>query len=292
MKSGTPSRTSEGTTAVRAREMRKPAAERICHDPYAEHFLGPFHLALRRYPWIARPYGWFKEWSCPGLRGGILARTRFIDERVMAALAEGVEQLVILGAGYDSRGYRLIEPCHGTAVYEVDHPATQQAKVSKVREVLGAPPAHVSFVPIDFCRDNMAQRLAEAGYRRDKKTLFIWEGVIYYLPASAVEASLAFVAQNSGSGSSIVFDYFPRAVIDGSFPGKEARSLARFVEKLGEPFIFGIDDDEIEQFLRDRGFEEIEVTTSKACKEAWFTGSNAKMNVSEMFRFVHARHFC
>jgi methyltransferase (TIGR00027 family) len=292
VKTGRQSRTSQGTTAVRAREMRKPAAERICHDPYAEHFLGPFFQTLRRYPLAGRFYSWIRELACPGLRGGILARTRYIDERLAAALAEGVEQLVILGAGYDSRAYRSVGPEDRVAVFEVDHPATQQAKIARVREVLRGIPDHVTFVPVDFCRDDLGRCLCAAGYQRDKKTLFIWEGVVYYLTADAVDASLSFVTGNSGPGSSIIFDYFPRSVIDGSCRTREARGLVRLVKRWGEPLLFGIEDREIAGFLSARGFPEFEVVSAAACKEAWFHGCNRSIRVPEFFRFVHARHFC
>ena len=93
MKSGTPSRTSEGATAVRPREVGRPPADRICHDPYAEFFLGPFYQALRKYQLLGKSYGWLREWLCPGLRGGILARARYIDERLATSLRDGIEQL-------------------------------------------------------------------------------------------------------------------------------------------------------------------------------------------------------
>ena len=291
MKTGKPSRTSEGNTAVRAREMRRPPAERICHDPYAEHFLGPFHRALRKYPLLGLAYGWLGQYRYPGLRGGILARARYIDERLATALDEGVEQLVILGAGNDTRAYRLGAKVGELKVFEVDHPSTQQAKTVKLRTLFGKIPPHVAYVPVDFCRDDLGRRLGAAGYHPGKKTLFIWEGVIYYLDAAAVDTLLNFVTGNSGSGSSIIFDYFPPSVIDGSSEHKEARNLRKRVSRYGEPFTFGIDDGEIERFLHDRGFHELEVVGTAACKQAWFHGVNESMKVSEMFRFVHARHF-
>lgn len=290
MKTDRPSRTSEGTTAVRAREMRRPPEERICHDPFAVHFLSPFYRKLRRYPWLGRAYGWMRDRLCPGLRGGILARTRYLDEAVSKALADGIEQLVILGAGYDSRAYRLVRPEHRVTVFEVDHPATQLLKLAKLRELFTELPAHVRYVPVDFCRDHLATCLAGSGYRRDARTLFLWEGVIYYLTAEAVDATLRFVTGNSGTGSTIVFDYFPREVASGASSAKEARRLWRIVKRAGEPFLFGIDDDEIEPFLRERGFSQIEVVQASNCKEAWFRGINDKIPVSDMFRLVQARH--
>jgi methyltransferase (TIGR00027 family) len=272
--------------------MRKPAADRICHDPYAAHFLAPFFQTLRRFPRLGRLYGWMREQICPGLRGGILARTRYIDERLAVELAGGVEQLVILGAGYDSRPYRSLGAGDAVAVFEVDHPATQEVKAAKVRELFGTIPDHVTFVPVDFCRDDLGHCLSRGGYRPGRKTLFIWEGVTYYLTAEAVDATLGFVTRNSGRGSSIIFDYFPRSVIDGTCRTREARGLVKLVERMGEPFRFGIEDHELRQFLSARGFGDFEVISASACKEAWFHGRNRSIRVPEYFRFVHARHFC
>ncbi|RNC66641.1 MAG: class I SAM-dependent methyltransferase [Desulfuromonadales bacterium] len=291
MIAGRPSRTSEGNTAVRAREMRKPAADRICSDPFAPHFLSPFFLQLRRHPLIGKAYGWLVDRRCPGLRGGILARTRYIDERTTACLGKGIEQLIVLGAGNDSRGYRLVEPGGGVRVFEVDHPATQAAKREKVMELFGGIPAHVTFVPVDFCRDDLRSRLREAGYDRDRKSLFIWEGVIYYLTAAAVDDTLNFVAHCSGDGSSIIFDYFPLSVIDGTCKRKESINMRRRVARMGEPFLFGIRDEEIGQFLRERGFQHLEIIDSSACKDAWFHGVNEAVKVTDIFRFVHATHY-
>lgn len=287
MKTDKPSRTSEGTTAVRAREMRRPAGERICHDHFAPHF-----LTLREYPLLGKAFGWLYEKRCPGLRGGILARTRYIDERMTMCLGDGVGQLVILGAGYDSRAYRLAAPPADVTVFEVDHPATQAVKVAKLRKLFDPLPEHVVFVPVDFCTDDLADRLAASGYDRTKKTLFIWEGVTYYIPAAAVDSTLAFVANNSTPGSSIVFDCFPRSVADGSSTLREARSMHRFLKRHGEPLLFGLDPEEIEPFLRTRGFERVEIMSPTACKQAWFHNVNATIPISEMFRFVHATHFC
>lgn len=290
MRAGRPSLTSDGNTAVRAREMRKPAEERICSDPFAPHFLSPFFMRLRRHPWLGKAYGWLAERRCPGLRGGILARTRYIDERTTACLADGIGQLVILGAGNDSRGYRLVEPGSGVRVFEVDHPATQAVKCEKVRNLFGAIPPHVTFVPVDFCRDDLHRRLDESGYEPDRKTLFIMEGVIYYLTAAAVDDTLRFVTHCSASGSSIVFDYFPLPVINGTCTRKESINMRRRVAGMGEPFLFGIRDEEIEEFLRERGFRQFEITDSSACKEAWFHGANGAIRVTDIFRFVHAAH--
>lgn len=288
MITGQPSRTAESTAAFRAREALKPEAERVCSDPLARHFIGPFYIAMRRHPWLGRIFRRLGESRFPGLGGAILARTRYIDDHTKACLDRGVRQLVILGAGYDTRAYRLVRPEQGARVFEVDHPATQAFKITKLREALGTIPAHVEFVAVDFDRDDLAHRLLAAGYDRSCRTLFIWEGVSYYLDVDAVDRTLAFVARNCTSGSVLLFDFFPRAVIDGTSARKEAISLRKIVKERGEPFRFGLDDAEVVPFLRARGFEPLEMIAAAACKDAWFHGANRAVEVSDIFRLVHA----
>lgn len=288
MVTGKPSKTAESAAAFRAREALKPEGERVCSDPLARHFIGPFYLAMGRFPWLAR---WFRgrgEKRFPGLGGAIVARTRYIDEHTVTCLASGVRQVVILGAGYDTRAYRLLAPAQGVKVFEVDHPATQTLKLAKLREVLGNIPGHVEFVPVDLGRDDLAKRLVEAGYDRGSRTLFIWEGVSYYLPAAVVDRTLAFIARHSAAGSAVLFDFFPRSVIDGTSRRKEAIALRKAVQDRGEPLLFGLDDAEVVPFLRARGLETLEVVGAAACKDAWFHGASANTAVSDIFRFAHA----
>lgn len=288
MNTATPSKTAETAAAFRAREAQKPEQDRVCNDPLARHFIGPFFIALGRHRWLGRVFRWLGESQFPGLGGAVLARTRYIDQHTTACLGNGIRQLVILGAGYDTRAYRLVDPAQGVRVFEVDHPATQAVKLAKLREVLDPVPVHVQFVALDFGRDELAQRLIDAGYDPAQRTLFIWEGVSYYLSAAAVDQTLAFMARHSGVGSAVLFDFFARAVIDGTSRRKEAISLRTRLKQRGEPLLFGIDDNELVPFLRERGFETLEVVGAAACKDAWFHGSNRQTPVSDIFRFAHA----
>jgi methyltransferase (TIGR00027 family) len=156
----------------------------------------------------------------------LVARERYIDDYLQAALDDGLEQLVILGTGYDSRACRF-ERLKDCKVFEVDHPATQQAKIVKLKKILGALPAHVVFVPIDFETQTLEQRLVECGYNEHKKTLFIWQGVTQYLTPEAVDSTLAFVASHSGQGSSIIFDYMYSSLLDGMVKRGEVNSMQR-----------------------------------------------------------------
>ncbi len=118
--------------------------------------------------------------------GFLVARERHVDEYLRTCLAEGIEQLVILGAGYDARAYRFKLELRGVRAFEVDHPATQQAKLKRLQHVLGRMPAQVVYVPVDFNTQTLGEQLAACGYDERLKTLFIWQGVTHYLTPEAV----------------------------------------------------------------------------------------------------------
>jgi methyltransferase (TIGR00027 family) len=132
-------------------------------------------------------------------------RTRAIDNAVRDAIAAGARQLVILGAGYDGRAWRMSELA-GVNVFEVDHPATQTAKRAHAGE-LPAPNGIVRFVPIDFERDSLDAVLRRAGHDRSSPTCWIWEGVVMYLTRDAMRATLADIARRSAAGSTLIVNY-------------------------------------------------------------------------------------
>src|SRR5262249_33733695 len=156
-------------------------------DDLAPEFLDlRFRWALRlsRLPLIGRIVPWsFIDGHWSGSRGTVVVRTRYIDDALTAALRSGAEQVVILGAGVDSRACR-VPGIVGTRVFEVDHPMTQAAKKRVIARRLGALPGHVTFVPIDFSTHTLDRVLPAAGFRPDARTFFICEGVTHYLSAA------------------------------------------------------------------------------------------------------------
>ena len=177
---------------------------------------------------------WDAERIAPGVPGEVIGRTRYIDDRLRACIDEGIGQLVILGAGLDSRAHRFEELKGGVKVFELDYPATQEVKVRRVRKLFGRLPDGVAYIPIDFDRDDLGEKLFESGYDGDLKTFFIWEGVTYYLTARAVDATLDFIARDSGEGSSIIFDYIFRSVLDGHSDVKQLNRVLKAYELLAE----------------------------------------------------------
>jgi methyltransferase (TIGR00027 family) len=272
MKQNQSSLTAAGIAIVRALESEKPAGERICYDPYARHFAGAgLYYAVKFFTALG-----YAAWRGPGVWEFLAARDRYIDDYLEACLAEGLEQLVILGAGYDARAYRFEALKTGVKVFEVDHPATQAVKLRKLAAIFGAPPARVTYVPIDFDRETLAGRLFECGYNEGLKTLFIWQGVTFYLTAQAVDDTLAFVAGHSGPGSSIIFDFIDATLLGGAPRHGEVSSMRRYRGLTGEGLAFGIPIATIESFLADRGFTQVKTTDHIALEKAYYSGSRPR----------------
>ena len=245
-----------GVAALRVLETRLPADERLFGDAYAADFVPAWLMCLLRRPRVVNAIMKRRERLVPGIRTMLLCRTRCLDDMLAAAIADGVDQVVILGAGFDSRGYR-IDGVERTQVYEVDHPPTQALKLERLRQRGRAIPSNVTFVPVDFETDDLETTLTEAGFRLDLKTFFIWEGVTQYITAEAVNNTLRFVAK-SAAGSTIAFTYIRQDVVDGTGVSEAFRKLLRRGETSGEPWIFGIAPAALEAFLRERGLELVE----------------------------------
>jgi methyltransferase (TIGR00027 family) len=288
IQSDIPSRTAEGIARARARETSRPEGERLFFDPFAHHFLSRRMRLIAWIPPLRALLRWRNRRILPGMFGGLVARTRYIDDYLLASLKKGVEQVVILGAGYDARAYRFQEVRKLSKVFEVDRPATQQVKMRIIHRVLGGLPEHVTFVPVRFHSENLGAKLLQNGYRTDRKTLFIWEGVSMYLSAEAVDVTLAFIAGQSAPGSSVIFDYFPPSVADGTCPFSEAKTLRKMVHRYGEMVCFGIEPAAIENFLAQRGFHRIRGISAEECKRIYFRGAYADLPVSRLFHFVYA----
>jgi methyltransferase (TIGR00027 family) len=276
--------TAAGIAIARGVESEKPEEERICYDPYARRFV-PGWMYLTVAFFIKSGYA---EWRGPGVVGFIVARDRYIDDVLHDFLNKGVQQLVILGAGYDSRAYRFNKLKDQIKVFEVDHPASQTDKKAKVKAVFGTIPEHVIYVPVDFNTQTLEGCLPESGYDPDLKTLFIWQGVTMYLTAEAVDNTLKFVLQHSAPGSAIVFDYVYRQVLDGVQKHSEITNMRRYRFMTGEGLTFGINEGAVEAFLKKRGFSQVRDIDSIGLKQAYFTGNNARRKIASGYGIVVA----
>lgn len=225
----------------RAVETAQPPSRRLFEDRYATDFLtGPLRMVaqLAPLPLFGRAVTWVLDVGWPRTRSSGVVRTRFIDDLVCRSLRAGAAQLLLLGAGFDSRAYRLAE-AHNVAVFEVDHPATQAAKRARLAERAGGVPAQVHFVPVDFERDDLETALCSAGYAAALPSVVVWEGVVSYLSSAAVDQNFTLLGRLTAPGSRLIFTYVDKGAIDGSVAFDEARRWRQWVRLSGEPFIFG-----------------------------------------------------
>jgi methyltransferase (TIGR00027 family) len=294
MKEGKASRTADVTLVVRAIEMLRPENERVCNDPYSISFLGGIYSIIAKIRFLIPArllinlLESYLERISPGGIGTLWARNRCIDEYLRECIDDGIQQLVILGAGYDSRAYRFDKLKNNVRAFEVDHPSTQKVKTNKVRRIFGSLTHHVAYVPVDFNIEKLDEKLFENGYNPNLKTLFIWEGVTMYIPAEAVDETLSFVTDNSGAGSSIIFDYTLKSVADGTCEMEGAKESRRIAASRGEPYIFGIEDGTIEEFLSQRNFYKVNNKTYESLRDMYFREERRSQKVNGFARVVHA----
>ncbi|MFZ0633580.1 MAG: SAM-dependent methyltransferase [Acidobacteriaceae bacterium] len=202
-----------------------------------------------------------------GLRAFVAVRSRFAEEEIAKAAAQGVRQVVVLGAGLDTFAYRNRHA--GLRVFEVDHPATQAWKHERLREGGIGIPESVQFAPVNFESDTLAHGLTAVGFSEDEPAFFSWLGVVPYLTRVAAFATLGFIA-GLPRGSGVVFDYaIPRDLMSEREQMAFDR-LAERVSRAGEPFRSFFVPEQLARDLRGMGFSAIEDLDGAAIREKWF----------------------
>jgi methyltransferase (TIGR00027 family) len=289
MREGHASRTAEQNALFRALESLRPAGRRIFEDPLARSFLTPPLSLVSRLavvPGLQELLPWIIDYRWPGVRSSVVARTRLIDDAIAASLGR-IEQLVILGAGFDSRAYRM-PGLRRIAVFEVDHPDTQTTKRRVLGRVLSTPPEHVRFVAIDFQKRDLASAMAEAGYRESARTFILWEGVTNYLTEAAVDATLRWCSRAS-LGSFVLFTYVHRDVLTRPHVFVGTKNLFASLEKAGERLTFGLEPTELPEFLAERGLSLESDVGAAEYRERYFGDRASRMRGHEFYRVALAR---
>jgi methyltransferase (TIGR00027 family) len=260
---GQPSRTSIVVAALRAFGAREPDAAVRNPDWLAERLISAAELdRIPEHPISAalrEDYGkGRRNREVAGMSNLMLIRTRFIDEHLRRALENGAKQLVILGAGFDTRAYRFADLLKDKRVFEVDYRSTQEIKKQRLAASSIAVPAYVRFAEIDFKKDSLHEVLLAAGYRPAEKSLFIWEGVSMYLSENAVSETLRSISSHSVAGSEVVMDFAGRAMIEmlEKFP---QLSQHNYTTHWGEPWTFGLPDGREGEFFRACGLDVREI---------------------------------
>lgn len=255
---GLPSRTSILTAAARAFGSREPDVSVRNPDWVADRLIGPAELALIDEHPIGKALSRdFQEAIYDpdifGFAWLMLVRTRFIDERMERAIRGGATQLVILGAGFDTRAHRFTELLKETLVIEIDYAATQEYKKRRVEAALAGAPDNVIYAPIDFARENLGEVLRRAGFQPGRKTYYICEGVSMYVPEEGMKQTLRSIASESAPGSAVLIEYLNRGGLE--VLEKYPVGMVKNAISWGEPFVFGVPDGQDREFFLETGLE-------------------------------------
>src|SRR5271170_5092175 len=237
---------------------------KVLNDPCAIPILGAQAAAELR----ANPRK-FQDLASRNIRAFVVARSRFAEDELARAVERGAVQYVILGAGLDTFAYRNPYPESALRVFEVDYPATQQWKRSRLADAKIVIPASVTFAPVDFERQTLSEGLRDAGFDPTKITFFSWLGVTMYLTEEAVMSTFSFIA-STPPGGGVVFDYgVPRASLN--WMGRLALdALSRRVAAAGEPFRTFFDPRELADRMQRIGFRSVEDMGSDEINARYF----------------------
>ncbi len=271
MADGRPSTTAHGAAVLRAAHQILDTP-RVLNDP----------LALR----IISTASWTQLLSVPerfkgsaALRASVALRSRYAEDQLAAAVKRGIRQYVVLGAGLDTFAYRNPHEPSALRVFEVDHPATQSWKRQRLAEAGIAIPGSMTFAPVDFESQTLAEGLSRAGFDPGKPAYFSLLGVVIYLSVPAVMGTLAFI-QSLPAGSEIVFDY---SVPSGQLSDAQQQSRARVAQRVaerGEPWITYFDPPVLQQNIQQLGFSHVHDLGPQEANERYFRAREDNLRLS------------
>jgi methyltransferase (TIGR00027 family) len=218
-----------------------------------------------------------KAFTTKGSYEYVIARTKYIDAVFSRALADRFDQILLFGAGFDTRALRLQGKARQTGIFELDAPATQEAKIGQYRRRRLGIPSNLVFVPIDFDRESLTKKLDQAGFKRDTKSLFILEGVLMYLQPLSVDQQFQTIRELAKTGSEVVFDYIYASVLRREYLYYGEEGFADAVAKAGEEWRFGIEKGEIEQFLSRYGLELRDHRDARELEEMYFKDPSGRI---------------
>ncbi len=254
-------------------------------------------LAYRMLPLAARAFLWpmrsrpvrdrvvrVLEKRAPGIWGGVLCRKRYIDEKLIESAGQ-IDAAVNLGAGFDTRAYRL-PALAGIPVWEVDQPENISPKRARLRKALGNLPAGVSLVPIDFDRQDLGSVLASAGYAADYRTFFIWEAVTQYLTDAGIRKTLDFLSC-AVSGSRLAFTYIRKDFLEGQVRYGQEAIYRKYVVR-DKTWLFAMDPDAVASLIAPYGWRVVEHVGYEELAERYVRPTGRALASTPIERIVYA----
>jgi len=255
------SRTAMYLAFFRAIETAQPKEKRLFEDRLAKIFLDVrFKLALRiaTIPFLRNiAIDYIQKQGLGSLSVGI-ARTKYIDDLVKRAVDEGAKQVIILGAGFDTRAFRL-PFLQDMPVVEIDHPNTLRYKLNKLKETIKDLPSNVRYLELDFNKQAIKEFAIKNKIDFSLPTVIIWEGVSSYLSSVAVDKTFEFV-KGFAPGTSIIFTYINRLVLDNPENFGGAKELMEILKADEEEWTFGFYPEQLASYLQKYGLSITEDT--------------------------------
>ena len=251
-------------------------------DPIALPLLGASaEAALRDDPFV------LNDPMSRGLRGALVVRSRFVEDELARCVAVGVRQYVLLGAGLDTFAYRNPYGDEDLRVFEVDHPGTQRWKQQLLAEAgIGVPPS-LTFVPVDFERDDLGGALRQAGFRADQAACVSWMGVTMYLTADAVLRTLGTLA-GFAAGSCLCFDYRVPATMLNPVERAVSDVMEKQIAALGEPWLSTFDPTQLQSQLLELGFSSAESAAADDLNMRYFARRKDGLRTGSSVRIMCA----
>jgi methyltransferase (TIGR00027 family) len=258
------------------------AASSLEPDP---HYRSDDYIALLLLPTVLKVLlhvplmrRFFRRTLAPyGMYEYTIARTKYIDGVFTEAVAAGFEQVLIFGAGFDTRALRFQAEARNTRIFELDAALTQRAKLGQYKKRGLNVPANVQFIPIDFDRESVSEKLDQAGFARGARSLFLLEGLLMYLQPESVDATFKVVQSFAGGRSEVVFDYVRSSVLRQEASDYGDREAIKMVADSGEPWQFGIEEAELEGFLATYGLKLREHLGVRDLERMYFTDSSGRI---------------
>ena len=266
--------------------------EKFGPDDLAEYFLPPHYRFFLRFTKIRENTKNKLNDALPGLNEYMIARTAYFDRLFVDALDNEIRQIVLLGAGYDTRAYRFNQNNRGTKIFELDITPTQDRKKECLKKARIDIPQHVRFVPINFKEESLKDVLEIAGYENQAKTLFLWEGVSYYLDAESVDATLDFVSHTSHQENAIAFDYTIFLSEENLNDYYGVREFAQTMKEhhANEELMFSIKEGKTESYLEQSGLKMLDHLDNEEIERTFLVKDNGSLlgQITGHFRFVSA----
>jgi len=283
------SKTAEFTCMVRASSFYEKTPQYKSNDYIAPILVPKFFLPVIK---ISILRNFFKSrFFPPGMYEYVVARTKYIDSVFQNAMESEFDQILIFGAGFDSRGVRFSDLNKKTKIFELDAPMTQEAKINQLKNRRIEINSNIIFISIDFNKESLEEKLSGSGFDKNEKTLFLLEGLTMYLDHEAIDNTFKIIDQFAGKDSEIVFDYIYSSVLRGENLYYGESEVFKGVKDRGEPWSFGIEKGEIESFLKDKKLKLIQNLNSEDLENEFFKDENGNIlsNVNGTHSIAYAR---